>query len=213
MKNNIFKLQPELDYYAYEDESITLMSESIDYKHIEALFKGDSLHKLLIKYIDECNLTDNILKDYNDYNDYADVSELLESEELAEVMDYIAYSEGVSEEYLIDELLTNIGYQFGTVGYSQWSYFTSPDTYSYDYIRDYWEGWNFYSLLQLDEQGKIIDSIGGLYLTDEGQLMDYISGYFEYDGTPYIVDNESSSYFNVTKVREVVTCTSEFEVI
>ena len=56
------------------------------------------------------------------------------------------------------EFFESNGLQIGTVGYSPWSNFIAPMDVSKSFIRDLWEGWNFYTLSLLDENGEVKDS-------------------------------------------------------
>lgn len=67
----------------------------------------------------------------------------------------------------------------GTVGYSPWSYYiaTSYDTqvdYRRSWIRDLWDGYNFYDIIAYNENGEYFDSLGCNYITNEDDLMEVI---------------------------------------
>ena len=102
---------------------------------------------------------------------------------------------------------------FGTVGYSPWSYFLAYSDVKKSFIRDLYVGWNFYTLLHLDESGEVIDSIGEVYLGEDGYTLEQaVKDHFGLEDF-YLVDNEESAYQDHKKVKATAYTTYSFKVI
>ena len=84
-----------------------------------------------------------------------------------------------------------LGIQFGTVGYSPWSYYIALDTLDIGYISDIYEGYNFYDFY-IHEDGEC-EWVGTQY-NDNG----YIGFEFDFDFDK-ILNNTDIQYMNVPK--------------
>lgn len=126
-------------------------------------------------------------------------------------------------EYFIAEIIDNTekafeffeanDIQFGTVGYSPWSYFIAPMYYeNSSFVQDLWEGWYFYSVSLIDENGEVKDSVCEVYIPDTEPLKDVVKGYFGLKDF-YLVDNEEASYMDVKKVREIEKIERSYKII
>lgn len=132
--------------------------------------------------------------------------------------------EGVS--YIIDIITENIEIKdfeviaklfdctFGTVGYSPWAYYLSWKDVDYSFVRDMYEGWYWYNLELLDEEGFAEDSIGGVYAPDDKELLMAIRENFGISEDEfYLVDNEVTTYFNFDKVQEFESVSYSYQII
>lgn len=65
---------------------------------------------------------------------------------LEELVYIISKNENKHEDDIINDILNQVNYKLGTVGYSQWSYFIAPTDLDYNYIYDLYHGINFYTI-------------------------------------------------------------------
>ena len=158
-----------------------------------------------------------ILKDY-DYGDY--IYDLEELEKFTNLQDYIdAFSEIDLLDFLLDvddieNICTKNNCQFGTVGYSPWSYYIAYKDVGYDFIRDLYEGCNWYTISLWSEDGDILDSVGGVYAPNIEELDNVVSDYFGLEpDSYYLIDNIYTEYFDKPKVKEFITKNYHFEII
>ena len=158
-----------------------------------------------------------ILKDY-DYGDY--IYDLEELEKFTNLQDYIdAFSEIDLLDFLLDvddieNICTKNNCQFGTVGYSPWSYYIAYKDVGYDFIRDLYEGWNWYTISLWSEDGDILDSVGGVYAPNIEELDIVVSDYFGLEpDNYYLIDNIYTEYLDKPKVKEFITKNYHFEII
>ena len=74
----------------------------------------------------------------------------------------------------------------------------------YSFITDLYEGWNWYYLELLDEEGNTIDSVGGCYIPELSDLHSYVKDYFGLEKNDYwLVDNMEAEYYDHKKVTEL----------
>ena len=161
-----------------------------------------------------------MLKDYG-YGDY--MYDLEELEKFTNLQDYIdAFGEidlldffsDVDDSEFIEKLCTKNNCQFGTVGYSPWSYYIAYKDVEYDFIRDLYEGWNWYCISLWSEEGDILDSVGGVYAPNIEELDIVVSDYFRLEPDDYyLIDNMYTQYFDKPKVKEFITKNYHFEII
>ena len=158
-----------------------------------------------------------ILKDY-DYGDY--IYDLEELEKFTNLQDYIdAFSEIDLLDFLLDvddieNICTKNNCQFGTVGYSPWSYYIAYKDVEYSFIRDLYEGSDWYCISLWSEEGDILDSVGGVYAPNIEELDNVVSDYFGLEpDSYYLIDDIYTEYFDKPKVKEFITKNYHFEII
>lgn len=213
---NIIKVEYDNDIGSYGD--------SLDYG---IKYLGDRRNQLkmntiieTIQYLNE-NIADKKLTEDKIFLNYAEGNKeeihnkLLENvcddekDDFKTLQDFINWY-GVTE--LLDDLLqTDDDFEvlceknnckFGTVGYSQWSYFISWHDVDHSFIRDLYEGYNWYSITIIKDDDY--DSISGFYITDTKELDECIKDNFGIDEDDYLlVDNEDAKYFDKPKIEEV----------
>lgn len=171
---------------------------------------------------DEENLLKDFIEFYGKENLVSLISDYIGEDEIQEVKEefednHEGYLNEVVEEYFIygdyvhliekefdDDLeffIDYLGLQMEKVGYSEWSLVIAPKNISKEFIQDFWEGWNFYSIEHLDEQGNTLDILGENYLTNTSDLKDTVRDYFGVEDF-YLIDNLDSEYFDIKKVEE-----------
>ena len=129
----------------------------------------------------DCCLEDGSVDWPDGFYNFTIISQLLDEDYLIdvlegvtdEILDLISYDEDTLEGYL-----SSLGYTFGSVGYSNWSYYLA----AYDdesYFHDLWEGYNFYVILEYNDKGELVDSLSACYIKSDEDLADYIANYFQ----------------------------------
>lgn len=91
--------------------------------------------------------------------------------------------------------------QFDTVGYSPWSYYVAYKDIDSNFIRDLYEGWHWYIVELINEDGFVEDSIGGCYIPTVKDLKECVLDNFDIEDF-YLVDNMESTYIDVPKIKE-----------
>ena len=104
------------------------------------------------------------------------------------------------------------GIQAGTVGYSPWSYYVAPMDVSRSFIQDLWEGWNFYSVSLIDENGESKDSYHEVYIPDTDELKEVVYNDFGIKDF-YLVDNQEAEYMEHKKVKEIQKVDLSYKII
>lgn len=93
-----------------------------------------------------------------------------------------------------------LGYNAGTVGYSDWSYYITTEDNDENFVQDLWEGWNFYDVEILDEQGVYSNNICNCYLPNDEDLIECVKCNFGISENEInLIDNEFTTYFNLKK--------------
>lgn len=205
-----------LDRFSYEDiinHIINLNSDIND----NIITEKDIFHNLVRG---RENYYLEILKDYG-YGDY--IYDLEELEKFTSLQDYIdAFSEidlldffsDVDDNEFIEKLCTKNNCQFGTVGYSPWSYYIAYKSVEYSFIRDLYEGCNWYVISLWSEDGDMLDSLGSVYAPNIEELDSVVSDYFGLEpDNYYLIDNMYTQYFDKPKVKEFITKNYHFEII
>lgn len=166
--------------------------------------------KTFYRYIDKMEDKKDILVNLVSYSNYEleeEELELMECEELkmllnewygevdlkllVDVYDYYDFVQGY---------IRYLRYKVGVAGYSQWSYYITVEDESY--VKDLYEGYNFYDMALLDESGKVVDSVDRAYIPNEEDLIKVIKFNYEIDEKDVVlVDNEEGKYFSLPKVR------------
>jgi hypothetical protein len=92
---------------------------------------------------------------------------------------------------------------FGTVGYSNWTYYITHKEIDVNFVSDLWEGRNWY-ILSLIKDNEVVESLGGVYIPNIKELDDFVKGYFGIDKDDYfVVENDIGQYINKPKVKEI----------
>lgn len=113
------------------------------------------------------------------------------------------------EDYLNNETLfidfpLFCGYNAGIVGYSDWTYYIAPYDINEDFVRDLWEGWNFYDIAILNDTGEVVDSVCECYISNNEELEDCIKCNFGIEKEDIkLIDNECSRYFDFKKYKMI----------
>lgn len=137
--------------------------------------------------------------------------EIFKTEGTAEIADIALETIEIKDFEIIAELFDC---NFGTVGYSPWAYFLSWKDVDHNFVRDIYEGWNWYSLQLLDMEGNFEDSISGIYAASEKDLLTAIKDHFGLSEKEfYIVDNDNTTYFNLEKVKEIQDINYSYQVV
>lgn len=105
---------------------------------------------------------------------------------------------------LTEKFIDYLGLQTFTVGYSQWSRVVTFKGQNPDFYNDLWNGWNFYDVAAVDEQGEVIDAIGWIYARTDQELRDEVKGLFRFDSFK-LVDNEAAIGFDIEKAENITT--------
>ena len=205
-----------LDRFSYKDIINYIISLN-NYTNNDTVTEEDIFYNLIREEEEDYLKT---LKDC-DYGYY--LYDLEELEEFKTLQDYIdAFSEidlldfffDVDDIKFIEKLCTKNNCQFGTVGYSPWSYYMTYKDLEYNFIRDLYEGWNWYVVSLWSEEGDMLDSLGNVYIPNVEDLDIIVSDHFEIESDNYyLIDNMCTKYFDKPKVKELVTKNYHFEII
>lgn len=131
----------------------------------------------------------------SDKENFKTINDFISWDGAIELLDELA---GTDDDYEL--LCKNNNCKFGTVGYSQWSYYVAWEDIGETFIRDLYEGWNWYIVIKDDEDGE---SVGNCYITDTDELDSYVKDLFGIDADDYyLVDNEYAEYFDKPKIEE-----------
>lgn len=217
MKNNIFELTPDNDFHYWMDpvaEGFKLYHadrwrSDLDYRvailedlpELRAALGEDQAEALGVQAHSPDALIDFIRA--RDPGLIDDIMEYYELEEIAELRDY---EEGVmyqADDETLDGYIEHLGYNVGTVGYSQWAYYIALPDVPESYIRDCWEGWNWYAITQYNRDGDVVDTLGGVYAPTDEDIADAIADHFSFDGPALLVDNEDVRYSKLPKVKKI----------
>ena len=104
---------------------------------------------------------------------------------------------------LTEKFLDFLGLQTFTVGYSPWSRVVTFKEHDQEFYNDLWNGWNFYDVAAVDEQGEVIDAIGWIYARTDQELRDAVKVYFGFDGFKLIA-NEAAQCFDIEKAETII---------
>lgn len=224
MKINIIELQYEDGYW--DTDMFTDIKYFDSFNGLELVKKANEIYteglgeeertsSEMIKnwYKDEKDLAELVKQLQDDYIDEEDL------ENFETIEDFMYEDEG----YFLDEIFegdTKIiedffranDLEFTTVGYSPWSFVLYAKDLERDYVNDVYEGWNFYSIATLDEQGDVEDSIGFVYLGGQYTLDEAVKDNFGIEDF-FLVDNEESKYIDHKKVKKIAHVEYSFEVI
>ena len=167
--------------------------------------------EILINYLksigDGKNLLESFIEIYeieNDDEDYIDFYTLIEDGYIYEIFEFLENHVAYND---LENIYNNIcelnNFKFGIVGYSNWSYYIAYDDVDKEFIRDLWEGYNFY-ILETIVDGEVEYSVGGCYILDVETLDQYVLDHFGIQSNDYyLVDNDESTYYDKKKVKEI----------
>lgn len=164
--------------------------------------------QMFAKYIKTKNITKKQLNEIEEYlTDYQDIDEKITLDNIYDYCYGASYIEDVLEiiaddRYDIREDYAEFyGINYGTVGYSEWAYYWSI-TDNIGYVRDIWEGRNFYNIAEVDENLDIIDRYCQFYITSEKELVEYLGDYFGVEEKDIVlIDNDVSMYLELPRAR------------
>ena len=151
----------QFEYECLEDNMELLYLERLDFTKLLEMEKGrlDSIDKLgeaeinkiLFDYIKDTDL-DYIIEFKKEH----DIT-ILNIDDKNDIVDEYIGNGYLNEEEHFEELAKVFNLQFGTVGYSQWSYYLSLPDIDSEYISDLYEGYNFYDfyMYELNENNKL----------------------------------------------------------
>lgn len=204
----------QFEYEWLEDNMELLYLKRLDFKEILEMEtkRLDSIDKLGEEEINK------ILFDYIKEIDKEHIKEFKEEHEITIlntndkndiVYEYIENGY-LNEEEHFEELAKVFNLQFGTVGYSQWSYYLSLPDINKEYISDLYEGYNFYDFCmyelnennELERMETLTSYVKSLDFKDYDNTIKELFGIYDYK----IIENTSHlTYIDVPKELLVET--------
>lgn len=152
------------------------------------------MEELFAKYLEgqEKYYTEQLLElgldefyELEEIEDNLDFRTLLEDNRdyLEELVYIIAENERKKEETVINDILNQVDYKLGKVGYNQWSYFIAPIDLDYFYIYDLYYGNSFYTIELIidDDSYEIADYVYLNTLEDLDKYVKELWSLREYD--------------------------------
>ena len=103
---------------------------------------------------------------------------------------------------LTEKFINYLGLQTFTVGYSPWSRVVTFKEHDQEFYNDLWNGWNFYDVAAVDEEGEVIDAIGWIYARTDQELRDEVKGFFGFDNFK-LINNEAAQCFDIEKAETI----------
>lgn len=201
LNNNIGRINDLLEAYERHtiQESILSFFESVGY-HIDALAE---LYNTCIVGSDPDDYPDLETFEENNIWNMKDAIDYNCGEFLTDVIYYIECEQnnGIN---LTEKFINYLGLQTFTVGYSPWSRVVTFKGQSPEFYNDLWEGWNFYDVAAVDEQGEVIDAISWIYARTDQELRDEVKAYFGIDNFK-LIDNEAAIGFDIEKAENITT--------
>ena len=197
--NNIGRINDLLE--AYErytiQESILSFFESVGYP-IEALAE---LYNTCIVGDDPDDFENSEEFEDNNITNTMEAIEYNCGEFLTDTFYYIECEQnnGIN---LTEKFLDFLGIQTFTVGYSPWSRVVTFKYHDTEFYNDIWNGWNFYDVAAVDEQGEVIDAIGWIYARTDQELRDEVKAYFGLDNFK-LINNEAAQCFDIEKAETI----------
>ena len=123
---------------------------------------------------------------------------------ITDMLYYIECERNKKGEDLTEAFLDYLGLQAFTVGYSPWSLVVTYKGSNREFYEDLYNGWNFYDLVQVDQHGELIDSIGGFYIRNEKELYDAVADHFGLEEFK-LINNEEAGVFDLPKAETITT--------
>ena len=106
------------------------------------------------------------------------------------------YWEATEEEK--EQVFYSLGLQVGSAGYSNWATIIAYKDLNINYLKDLWDGNNFYDMQLYDNQGNMMESISELWYPDLEleEIQSYIKAYFGIEN-PVFIDNDIIQYIDI----------------
>ena len=215
MKNNELKINNnivELKYSTFVDyipQGVVYREEeligSMEWREVKEVLEDlSSLDKMNV------NILYNINKDYIiDYLKeellyHYDLDVLIEMNNIKKVIFEDLEQELIDEWYYRateeekEQVFYDLGLQVGSAGYSNWATIIAYKDLNINYLKDLWDGNNFYDMQLYDNQGNMMESISELWYPDLEleEIQSYIKAYFGIDN-PVFIDNEIVQYIDI----------------
>ena len=215
MKNNELKINNnivELKYSTFVDyipQGVVYREEeligSMEWREVKEVLEDlSSLDKMNV------NILYNINKDYIiDYLKeellyHYDLDVLIEMNNIKKVIFEDLEQELIDEWYYRateeekEQVFYDLGLQVGSAGYSNWATIIADKDLNINYLKDLWDGNNFYDMQLYDNQGNMMESISELWYPDLEleEIQSYIKAYFGIDN-PVFIDNEIVQYIDI----------------
>ena len=178
-------------------ENILPFFESVDYP-IEALAE---LYNTCIVGDDPDDFENSEEFEDNNITNTTDAIEYNCGEFLTDMFYYIECEQNNGID-LTEKFLDFLGLQTFTVGYSPWSRVVTFKDHDTEFYNDLWNGWNFYDVAAVDEQGEVIDAIGWIYARTDQELRDEVKGFFGFDNFK-LINNEEAQCFDIEKAEAI----------
>ena len=202
---NTIKLQTSyMDDIFYEELTEVKFTDDRNILNLEMLVSQSRVNNMGLNSIDMEELFANYLKGQEkrytqelldmgldeyytleEIEDNLDFRTLLEDNRdyLEELVYVIAENERKKEETVINDILNQVDYKLGKVGYSQWSYFIAPTDLDINYIYDLYHGHSFYTveLIIDDNSYEITDYVYLNTLEDLDKYVKELWSLREYD--------------------------------
>lgn len=169
-----------------DDRSLSNLEDLVNQSRVNNMgLNSIDMEELFTSYLkgQEEKYTRILLEEYElegyyeleDIEDSEDFRTMLEDNRdfLDDLLYYISQEENKSEDDIINELLNQVDYTLGTVGYSQWSYYIAPSELDYFYIHDLYHGYSFYTV-ELIQNGESYDITDYVYLNNLEDLDKFI---------------------------------------
>ena len=122
---------------------------------------------------------------------------------IADMFYYIECEQHMEMCSLTEKFINYLGLQTFTAGYSPWSRVVTFKEHDQEFYNDLWNGWNFYDVAAVDEQGEVIDAISWIYARTDQELRDEVKVYFGFDGFKLIA-NEAAQCFDIEKAETII---------
>ena len=198
--NNIGRINDLLEAYERRtiQEGILSFFESVGY-HIDALAE---LYNTCIVGDDPDDFENSEEFEDNNITNTMEAIEYNCGEFLTDTFYYIECEQnnGIN---LTEKFLDFLGLQTFTVGYSPWSRVVTFKDHDTEFYNDLWNGWNFYDVAAVDEEGEVIDAVGWIYARTDQELRDEVKAYFGFDSFK-LIDNEAAALFDI-ELAETIT--------
>lgn len=105
----------------------------------------------------------------------------------------------------INAIVNNFNFSFTTVGYSPWSYVLYYNGWDIVYIKDLYNGYNFYDISEysINDDGSLYctDTISGCYLPSDEDIVYFIRCQFNVSPEWSLWDNEEVKYSSLPKTQ------------
>ena len=151
----------QIEYHFLEDEHELYYFKELDFSQFITMLENrkdnvnilseEEINKMLFDYIKEID------KDYIiNFKEEHEIT-ILNINDKNDIVDEYIYNGYLNEDKHFEKLAKVFNLQFGTVGYSQWSYYLAISDIDSDYISDLYEGYNFYDFYmhELNESNEL----------------------------------------------------------